>query len=559
MNGTAFQKTSTLVWLTVALAATGGIVQADFTFGPAQNLGLVINSSSSDFGTSTSVDGLELYFSSERPGGSGGADLWVSTRQSTTEPWRAPANLGPTVNSPYGDCYPSLSADGLTLYFSGDYSSTPRPGGLGRADIWMTTRVSRSAPWGPPVNPGASVNSSERDFSPTISGDGLTLVFTSTRSGGFGSWDLWVATRARVEDAWNLAVNAGANVNSGSVEGECALSADGRALFFLSNRSGGMGSWDLWMSTRSSAGDAWGLPANLGPAVNSASGEGSAGIAADMKTLYFTSDRSGGLGSYDLCGAPILPIVDFDGNGTVNTGDLLRLIESWGQDDPLCDIGPGPWGDGTVDAADLEVLMSYWDQEVNDPTLVAHWPLDETEGMVAHDPAGGKDGLLMGLPQWGPRAGMVAGALELNGMTFVTAATPLSPADGPFSVLAWVKGGGPGQTLLAQQGTANWLMTDAAGGLATELSPGGRTTAPLASGAVITDGNWHRVAFTWDGTSRRLYVDDALAAADVQQNLAAATGKLVLGAAKNMAPGSFWTGLLDDVRIYNRAVQPASK
>jgi hypothetical protein len=176
--------------------------------------------------------------------------------------------------------------------------------------------------------------------------------------------------------------------------------------------------------------------------------------------------------------------------------------------------------------------------------------------VVVHDRAGRNDGLLMGLPQWRSQGGMVVGALELNGMTFVTATAPLSPADGPFSVLAWVKGGGPGQTILSQQGTANWLMADVGGGLATELSQGGRTAAGLASEAVITDGGWHRIAFTWDGAHRRLYADDALVAEDSQNSLPGSSGKLVLGAAKNMAPGTFWTGLIDDVRIYNRAVKP---
>ncbi|OHB63874.1 MAG: hypothetical protein A2Y76_14855 [Planctomycetes bacterium RBG_13_60_9] len=421
--------------------------KADFIFGTPENLGPVINSASGDgAGATTSADGLELYFCSDRPGGSGGWDIWISTRQSVDDPWGPPANLGPTVNSQYGDCYPSLSSDGLTLYFSGEYSGSPRPGGLGGTDIWMTARVSRNAPWGPPVNLGASVNSSERDFSPTISGDGLTLVFTSTRSGGMGSWDLWTATRASVTDAWNLAVDLGANVNSGSVEGECALSADGLALFFLSNRAGGMGSWDLWMATPKSANDSWGSPVNLGPAVNSAAAEGSAGISADMRTLYFTSDRGGGLGGYDLWQSAILPIVDFNADGVLDLADLVLLIENWGTNNALYDIGPFAWGDGIVDAADLEVLMNYWGQEIPSPFLVAHWKLDETGGTLVADSAGANDGTLVGEPLRQPEGGKVGGALLLDGVDdCVTTEFVCDPSAGPFSVFAWVKGGAPGQ------------------------------------------------------------------------------------------------------------------
>jgi hypothetical protein len=556
MDHRVIHKTTALVWLTVALVATCGIARADFTFGPPQNLGPVINSSASDTSACLSADGLELYFVSERPGGFGAGDLWVSTRQSVEDPWGAPTNLGATVNSPYADCYPSLSSDGLTLYFSDYVYVTPRPGGLGGRDIWATTRASRNDPWTTPVNLGAPINTSSHDFCPAISGDGLTLVFTSDRSGGLGSWDLWMATRASVQDPWGTPVNLGPAVNGSGWDGEGGLSWDGRALFFDSQRVGLVGAIDLWVTTRKTPADPWGGLVNLGPVTNSSSNDGAGTVAPDMRTLYFCSDRPGGSGSYDLYEAPIIPIVDFEGDGKVGMGDLLRLIEFWGQDDPLADIGPAPWGDGWVDAKDLEVLMSYWGRDVNDPTLVAHWPLDEMEGVVVHDRAGENDGLLMGLPQWRPQGGMIAGALELNGMTFVTAAAPLSPADGPFSVLAWVKGGGPGQTILSQQGVANWLMTDAGGGLATELSQSGRAAAMLVSEAIITDGNWHRIGFAWDGAHRRLYADDALAAEDSQNSLPGSSGNLVLGAAKNMAAGSFFSGLIDDARIYNRAVKP---
>jgi hypothetical protein len=84
-------------------------------------------------------------------------------------------------------------------------------------------------------------------------------------------------------------------------------------------------------------------------------------ISADGRTLY--SDRPGGHGGFDIWQAPIIPIVDFNGDGKVDSKDLLILIEHWGTSDTLCDIGPAPWGDGKVDEKDLEVLMCYWGQE----------------------------------------------------------------------------------------------------------------------------------------------------------------------------------------------------
>jgi len=247
------------------------------------------------------------------------------------------------------------------------------------------------------------------------------------------------------------------------------------------------------------------------------------------------------------------PIVDFNGDGTVDIDDLLRIIESWGRNDPAVDIVP----DGVVDKKDLEVLMDHWQQDVNDPTLLAHWAFDETEGVVAHDSAGTNDGTVMGLPVWQPTGGTVDGALELDGMTSVVAGCSLSPSDGPFSVLAWVKGGAPGQAVVSQTGGANWLMADASqGALLTQLSRGGRTGAGLPSEAIIADGDWHRIGFTWDGAARTLYVDDVLAAEDTQPGLAACTGGVLIGCGSNMAPGTYWSGLIDEVRIYNRVVTP---
>ncbi len=251
-----------------------------------------------------------------------------------------------------------------------------------------------------------------------------------------------------------------------------------------------------------------------------------------------------------------VPSPDFDGSGFVDIGDLLQSIESWGQDDPAVDIAPPPFGDGLVDALDLEVLMSYWGQEIDSPDLIAHWKLDEIQGIVAFDSIGGNDGIVTGMPLWRADGGQVGGALELDGTCRVVTESVLDPSDGPFSVFAWVKGDARGQVIVSQWGGVSWLMADlATGGLMTELKKGVRGDG-LVSEVAFTDGNWRRVGLTWDGTNRRLYVDDTLVVEDTLASLTGSTGDLVLGAGKNFAPGNFWTGLIDDVRIYNRAVKP---
>ena len=256
-----------------------------------------------------------------------------------------------------------------------------------------------------------------------------------------------------------------------------------------------------------------------------------------------------------------VPVVDFNGDGLVNIKDLMRLIRSWDQDDPTVDIAPPPFGDGVVDALDLELLMNYWEQPVDDPTLLAHWALDETEGIIAYDTVGVNDAVVVGGTAWQPSGGKVDGALLLNGVDGCAIANQvMNPADGSFSVFAWIKGGEPGQVVISQQNGSNWLGTDPdLGCLMTELIPpavGRFVPQPLISECVITDDQWHRIGFVWDGTRRILYVDDVEVAEDTQVNVHGSDGGLYIGTGKMMEPGTYFSGLIDDVRIYNRAVSP---
>jgi hypothetical protein len=290
---------------------------------------------------------------------------------------------------------------------------------------------------------------------------------------------------------------------------------------------------------------------NLGPTINSPAFERYPHVSADGSTLFFRYSQSDGRLGGDIWQAPIIPIADFNGDGRIDGGEIVTMADCWGTDDPLCDIGPFVWGDGVVDIEDLKVLAECIGKEIDDPTLVAHWKFDESEGMTAYDSAGENDGTVMGVPVWWPDGGRVNGALELTGMTFIMGGSVLNPADGPFSVLAWVKGGQPGQGIVTQQGGVDWLMADAVDGkLATELSP------LVGSETMITDGDWHRIGLAWDGCACLLYVDGVLEAECTKDGLAGSTGKVVIGCGKTATLDSFFTGLIDDVRIYNRAVAP---
>jgi hypothetical protein len=498
-----------------------------------------------------STDGQSIYMASEK---TGNFDMYVATRTATGEGWNLPVSLGPTVNTGYWDLFPTLSPDGLMLLFPSD-----RPGGFGGLDLWISTRSSPESPWGPPVNLGPKVNSDTWDLSPRISADGLTLYFHSYRGGGYGNEDIWMSTRATKSDPWGVAVNLGPVVNTGANEGEAVVSPDGRTLFFNSDRPGGSGGRDLWVSTRRTIADPWGTPRNLGPGVNSPSLEFCGSLSADGTTLYFTSDRPVQWGPSSLYQTRITPIVDFNGDGKVDREEVDILLENWGKDEPLCDIGPTPLGDGIVDMQDLTVLAQYAGQKLVDPTLAACWEFDEIEGTAVHNSVETYPANLVGNPVWRPQGGAVGGAIELDGVDDCVTVSfqDGSLATGPLSVVAWVRGGKPGQVIFSQQAIANWLVVSApTGALGTELRGPVRGGGPLSSQTVITDGQWHRVGLVWDGRRRMLYVDGACVAEDVQENLRILYANLIIGAGKDLTPGTFWSGLIDDVRIYNRVVKP---
>jgi Tol biopolymer transport system component len=269
-------------------------------------------------------------------------------------------NLGPAVNSSAWDGEPSISSDGLSLYFG-----SQRPGGYGGADIWVTTRATTSDPWEEAVNLGPTINTPFDDVDECISADGLSLYIDSFREGGHGGIDIWVATRETLSDPWQEPVNLGPTINT-TGESAPSISADGRVLFFsdfFDARPGGQGDADLWMTIRATVSDPWGEPVNLGPAVNSSALDAHPDISTDGSTLYFSSGRPGSAGFAALWQVSITPVVDFNADELVDLADLAMLIDNWGTADSLYDIGPMPWGDGKVDIEDLKVFMTYYEKE----------------------------------------------------------------------------------------------------------------------------------------------------------------------------------------------------
>jgi len=208
-----------------------------------------------------------------------------------------PENLGSAVNSEYSEYWPALSVDEEVLMFTvllpGETNSAP-PIAL-QEDFYYSNRVNGT--WEPRIAAGAPLNTPDNEGAQTMTADGKTLWFTAcNRRGGMGMCDIYYSTLENGK--WTSPRNAGSPVNSRYSEKHPAISADGRILYFTSNRPGGLGDFDIWMSEK--IGDTWSIPENLGDSVNTGGLEQSPFIHPDQRSLYFSSTGWPGMGQGDL-------------------------------------------------------------------------------------------------------------------------------------------------------------------------------------------------------------------------------------------------------------------
>jgi hypothetical protein len=282
--------------VTIVVPRVGGAAKFS-EWGEPTNLGCAINSSAAEQGPAISKDGLSLYFGSMRSDGLGGSDIWVSQRATIDEAWGPPINLGRVVNTPGVDNIPALSRDGHLLFFNSD-----RQGTSGLADIWVSYRdnVHDDFGWQTPVNAGPGVNSLAAELGASYLENeeaGAPLLFFG-RGLTLADPDIY-ASQLEPDGSFGEAVLV-SELSSAHSDQRPSIRFDGLEIFLTSNRAGSLGGTDLWVSTRESVFDAWETPANLGSPLNTTFGEMQPYIAADRRTLFFASNRPGGCGAFDL-------------------------------------------------------------------------------------------------------------------------------------------------------------------------------------------------------------------------------------------------------------------
>jgi outer membrane protein OmpA-like peptidoglycan-associated protein/tetratricopeptide (TPR) repeat protein len=199
-----------------------------------------INNEPSKGAINISQDGEWLLFAGNFAGkGYGDFDLYIS--YDTPTGWSEPVNLGPNINTEFWESSPSLSPDKNALYFSSD-----RPGGYGGKDLYVSYRV--NGKWQPAENMGPEINTAGDELAPFIHADNQTLYFTSNGLPGYGGFDNYVVKRTG-QKSWNKPENLGYPVNTIDDDGSLIVSADGTTAYYSSDRADSKGYLDLYSFT----------------------------------------------------------------------------------------------------------------------------------------------------------------------------------------------------------------------------------------------------------------------------------------------------------------------
>jgi hypothetical protein len=213
--------------------------------------------------------------------------------------WSEPVNLGPVVNSEDEDTHPAISANGLSLYIT-----STRPGGFGAVDIWVSQRASVDDEWGAPQNLGPAINTESNDGAPNLSPDGHWMYFHSNRPGGCGQADLYVSYRRDTNNdfGWGPAQDLGCAINSPYFNNGPTYFEDDQTrtvtMYFNSDRPGGIGAANIYAS-RLGDDDTFG-PAVLVPELSSDATDGRTGIRRDGLEMLVSSNRAGSFGGNDI-------------------------------------------------------------------------------------------------------------------------------------------------------------------------------------------------------------------------------------------------------------------
>ncbi|HJX71864.1 MAG TPA: OmpA family protein [Bacteroidales bacterium] len=213
-------------------------------------------------------------------------DFFISRKDS--QGWEQAKNAGFPLNSPLNEGAQTISADGRLMVFT----ACGRQDGLGRCDLYFSKKTGDT--WTPPMNMGKPVNTGSNETQPSLAADGKTLYFASDRPGGFGDIDIYVTTMdAQIK--WSIPRNLGEIINTTGRDWAPFIHPDNQTLYFASNEHIGLGGFDLFYSKRDSA-ERWGKPVNIGYPINTLNDEYGLILNAAGSRAYFASDKDSASG-----------------------------------------------------------------------------------------------------------------------------------------------------------------------------------------------------------------------------------------------------------------------
>lgn len=264
-----------------------------------------VNTKKSEYFPVLSIDGSFMYFTFAE-GKKGGEDIYFS--QLIGDTWIKPKNLGAPFSTNENDAVNSVSADGNTMVLFGSYK-----GFIGGGDNFYVQKTAEG--WSAIKPFPKPLNSQYWECDGFLTADGKAFFFTSDRPGGVGEFvkggqfyhgeyegntDIYVSVKN--DSGWGKPVNIGEIVNTPFAERSPFLHPDGKTLYFSSDGHYGLGSLDVFKTVRLSdtSWQVWSEPVNLGKEINTPGYDVAYKISTDGKFAYFSSDREGGKGGYDI-------------------------------------------------------------------------------------------------------------------------------------------------------------------------------------------------------------------------------------------------------------------
>lgn len=255
-------------------------------------MGPAINTGDAEMFPWISTDERQLFFTRRR--NKADEDFYLA-RMDTCQEWYTAINMGSPPNTPNQEAAQMISADGHYLFFMKCENRSENGWTAGGCDLYMS--YTADSIWSVPQSFGATINTPAYEGMPCLSPDNRALYFVSNREGGYGGMDIWVS---HFENGlWQVPRNLGPTINTSGNETAPFLHIDNHTLYFSSDGHPGFGGSDLFMSSKATD-TSFVTPVNMGMPINSPADETSLSISIDGKTLYFSSDRDGVAGNFDI-------------------------------------------------------------------------------------------------------------------------------------------------------------------------------------------------------------------------------------------------------------------